>query len=488
MDEKKYKALIFSLVIGLWFLPMLSGLVPAIIPIQLKPLGGSFSNQTTLPTFTWREWLAGNFQEASGKYIEEHIGFRSTFIRVRNQVDFSFFKKSNAVTTIVGKDNYLFSDRYIYSALGNNFVGEEKIKMNVQKARLLQDELKKKNIDIVYVIAPGKGFYYPEYIPEEFKKNKADKTNYEYFVKFMKEQKINFVDFNQYFMDQKSKSAYCLYPKTGIHWSCYGGTLAGDSVVRYIEKLRNIDMPDIIFDSLEISSESRSTDNDILQSLNLFFDVPNPPLVYVNLKFENANEKQKPDVLTIGDSFYWNIFNQNIPHNLFKTSEFWYYSRQAFTVDCWNHVPVESFNFREKVLTRDVIVIIQSESNLDDFGFGFIDRAYNLFYADSDLEGYLKQVPDKATLELKDAVEKYMGEWLDKKSPNSTTYREGLNRLWLTDGTFLNDFNGRWKTGFEDYIKGGTLNSDYEMAKKEGFPERNFASYLVPHIIWWANK
>ncbi|MFM7981698.1 MAG: hypothetical protein ACKPKO_20505, partial [Candidatus Fonsibacter sp.] len=70
---------------------------------------------------------------------------------------------------VVGKENYIFSESYIFSAFGDDFIGEEKIKTQMQKAKVVQDSLKRHGVDLLLVFAPGKGEYCQEFVEDKYK-------------------------------------------------------------------------------------------------------------------------------------------------------------------------------------------------------------------------------------------------------------------------------------------------------------------------------
>src|SRR5690606_16381177 len=96
-------------------------------------------------------------------YINDEIGFKPWFVKIKNQIEYSLFDKVNASNVIVGKNDVLFQDFYISALLGHDFLGEETIKTKVSKLKYVQDELAKNNVQFLFVIAPGKASFYPEY-------------------------------------------------------------------------------------------------------------------------------------------------------------------------------------------------------------------------------------------------------------------------------------------------------------------------------------
>jgi hypothetical protein len=62
---------------------------------NIRPLDGDFI-LSLRPQYTWKTWMNGTFQSQFNNYLEDHIGFRSFFVRLNNQLDFFLFKKANA--------------------------------------------------------------------------------------------------------------------------------------------------------------------------------------------------------------------------------------------------------------------------------------------------------------------------------------------------------------------------------------------------------
>ncbi|MBI4645358.1 MAG: hypothetical protein HY738_01900 [Bacteroidia bacterium] len=70
--------------------------------IELKPLKGDIS-LTEDTIFSLRGWFSGKYQEKKEKYLNESFGFRSTMVRLNNQIAFSFFNKAKANGVIIGR-------------------------------------------------------------------------------------------------------------------------------------------------------------------------------------------------------------------------------------------------------------------------------------------------------------------------------------------------------------------------------------------------
>lgn len=341
--------------------------------VKLAPLKGAII-PAKKADFTLKGWFSGSFQEQEETYINEAFGFRSLFVRIHNQLIFNLFKKAKAKSAVIGKDGYLFEEHYINASYGTDFVGVDSIRHRMDRLKYIQDRLSKLNKTLLIVFAPGKASYYPEYVPDNLKTSKKI-TNYKQSLSTAKVLGINYIDFNQYFIDHKYTAKYPLYPKYGIHWSYYGSCIAADSIVKYIERIRKIDMPNMSWKYVRIA-EAKETDYDIGDGMNLLFKLKGDKLAYPLLKFESGTGKTKPSLLVISDSFYWGMYAFGITR-LFSKNHFWYYNKDVYP-DCTEKpLKVGQLNLKDQIMQHDVFIIMSTETTLKTMGWGFIERAYN---------------------------------------------------------------------------------------------------------------
>jgi len=343
--------------------------------IKIEPLDGYYLDATKIK-FSWKDWFSGSYQEAQDQYLNDHFGFRPLFVRLNHQLRFSLFNKVKTAWVIVGKDNYLYEHSYIYAERGIDFIGSDSISTRMYKFKQLQHTLDSLGKQLIIVLASGKGTFYPEYIPEEYKWRGT--TNIEIYRHYIEKWNLNCIDFNQYFIDLKEQSPYPLYPQYGIHWSHYSACLVTDSLVRYIEKLRDIEMPHIYWEKINMS-QPRGRDKDIWDAMNLFFSPRSFPMAYPEVKVESGSEKTKPSLLVVADSFHRIIYDLGVLDDLFTNPRWWYYNKEIYP-DCFhNYITVNDVNVQEEILKYDVIMILGTDANLPNFGWGFIETGYDLF-------------------------------------------------------------------------------------------------------------
>jgi hypothetical protein len=343
-----------------------------------KPLHGAFV-PAAKPVFSKQTLLSGIYQAEFNKYIEENIGLRSYLVRLKNQLTFSIFNFVTPKGVVIGKNQYLFEPAYILEYTGKSFMGNEYWADKAKKIKAVQVALKTKGVDFLVVIAPSKASFFPEFIPDRFQPAGKYITNTNTAPGYLKAQGVNFINFDDYFLLMKDTSRYPLYPKCGIHWSDYGAVIAMDSIVHYIEKLKSRKMIEINIDGFEITDELRSKDYDIGDVLNLFFTISHYKMAYPKLSYHSCPDVFKPKIITIGDSYYFNIFCQGCNTNVYLSDKFWFYNKQELTTEKPGWVDINKANLKNEILSQDAIVVFCTSANLSGIGFGFIEDAYKVF-------------------------------------------------------------------------------------------------------------
>ncbi len=347
--------------------------------IEVKSLGGAYTTFEK-PKLNSKDWFEGKYQADIQFLLDQEVGFRNLLVRTYNQIYYSFFNQARANSVIVGKEDYLYDGSYINAYLGRDFVGERAVLDKVSKLQKISDTLRSLNIDLMVVFAPGKGSYYPEFIPDKFNPNRRTTTNHQAYTKAFSGSDIHFLDMNNWFVTQKARSKYPLFPKTGIHWSLYGEILAFDSIVKYVEAIRGVQLPKMKIGPVETPDTVRGTDDDVERGMNLLFDIPDLKMGYPALAFEEHETDIKLKVITVADSYYWGVFGQGISGRIFKDEQFWYYNKEIHSSSLPKSMLVEDINIRQEVEKRDLIVLLFTDSNLPSFAYGFIDQLYDLYF------------------------------------------------------------------------------------------------------------
>lgn len=348
--------------------------------IKVKKLKGWFTEEPN-PVLTVEHWLDGSFQAKKEKHLKQKFGLRPDFVRINNQIDYSLFGELHANSVIVGQEEYLYELNYIKAYYGTDFIGDSIITEKIDKLSYIQTVLESKGKKLCVVIAPGKATYFPEYIPKHLQQDKPGQTNYASYIAQLNKTTIPLIDFQDWFLKNKSTTKYPLYAKGGIHWSRYGEILATDSIITYLGQLTNRQVPDLVIDQIEVSSKNQFRDYDIGEALNLLFkqSTSTYPMAYPTYHVESDSTTQPIKTLFVSDSFYWGMFNSGFSYSLFGHGQFWFYNQQIYPDSYKKALNVSDIDLIQGVEAHDVVTLMSTDANLYKFAFGFIDQLYDAY-------------------------------------------------------------------------------------------------------------
>jgi hypothetical protein len=374
-----------ALLVALLLLLLLPAVQAKFKVVHVAPLGGYDATATPRrhPVLDWAGLKANTYQFSLESYLESGLGFREWFIRLRNQVSYSIFRVARANHVVIGRDRVLYEDQPIHAYLGDDFVGKDVVQQRVQRFRVVQDTLAKRGKLLVFVAAPSKASYMPEYLPDSYRNRwPSHSTNYQAYAEAMRAAGVNFLDLSRAFRQWKDTTSYPLFPRGGIHWSLYGAALAGDTLLRYLEHQYHHDLRDYHVARGDVTRRPRDNDSDILKAMNLLWQPPAYLMAYPKVTFRPLKPgQQRPNLLLIGDSFNWLLIDPFIKEAFdSKRTRFWYYNSEvAWPEDRPEGHVVSALNRKQQYLSRDIIIVLFTEYNMTNLDGGFSDDAYTLF-------------------------------------------------------------------------------------------------------------
>ena len=381
----RFSKILFYLLMVILFLPM------AQQEFDLVKIGGLHGaiKERKQPTLNLGNWFSEKYQKGTEKYVSQKFGFANWFIRVENQIQYTFYNKAKANGVIIGKEKYLYEKSYIDAYYGNDFLGEKTIRNLYAKLKLLNDTLETLNTQLLIVFAPGKGRFFPEYIPDNLIDQKK-MTNLEYCVKTVDSLGLNYIDMSTWFVQMKDTASYPLYSKTGIHWSIYGVKVAVDSIATYCKNRLGLALNDYTWKPIVLSTDLTKSDMDIEKGMNLIFKIPNYSMPYTKMKFAKNNPNTARTIV-IADSFFWQMFNLRFATKLFNKGQFWFYNNKIYPKRNGG-AKVEDLNLAKEVINQDLIILMTTEPVLKRKYWNFIDMAYEAIFNPNAQEEYNKEV------------------------------------------------------------------------------------------------
>jgi hypothetical protein len=380
--------------------------------VNTGELTGYYEGPAPHPDLTWEALKTNAFQTGLEHYIEDRLGFRVWFIKLRNQFSYSILHETNDPNLFVGRNSALFDARTLYAYVGLDAVADQAtVQRRVRHLRVVQDTLARRGKLLVFVAAASKASYMPENLPPYFRHVTRRRSNYDNYTAAMRAAKINLLDLSQALRSWKDTTSYPLFPQYGGHWSDYAATQAGDSLVRYVEQKYGHQRRGYQIRAGEISNAPHDNERDTEKPLNLLLPLPLETMKHPSVEYEPLKPGQRqPTVLIVGDSFVWTIlYPFIIPSFDSVNSRFWFYNVINQVIAWPSNLPEgtdpKALDHKAQYLARDIIVVMFTESNLSyQMDYGFTDDAYKLFvpygHADSlRIQAFADQIRQRPNLE-----------------------------------------------------------------------------------------
>ena len=306
------------------------------------------------------------------EHFEANFWPRALLIRLRNQVQWTLFRKVHTQRVLVGPTDYLFERSYLEAARGDDLLDLDTLAARVHQ---LEEWQRESGSRFLVVLAPGKGsFVDPRHWPLEFQGEVATRPNgnYEAWRELLAESdRIELLDLWQQAAAQRT-SDYTWFPKNGIHWSQFAITHATHALVERIPGL-SLELGDTL------ETAPFGTDEDIEESLNLMLDLPDLP-AYQQQRVWVASEPEQtppPRVLVIGDSYACGPVREGLLAHSAPGSEFWYYNRQLYGPQVeepgkllqWHYGWRQRSHFLSTLGQFDLVIWLATDANLKTFPF-----------------------------------------------------------------------------------------------------------------------
>ena len=338
-----------------------------------------------MPDLTFQSISNGSFQDGTEAYLKQNFGFRQPLIRFYNQYLWDFYNTSigNRGILSLGKDGWLYEpwsvDDYYQIHYLQHFYGadlmSEQLAGEAKRVYQLQHILEPYGCHLFVSLVPSKDLLYPEYLPDHPISNyKCDtKMSARFFLKDEYSRLgVNCLDLGEYFQQMKDTADFTIFPKTGTHWSRYSALFAADTLIRYMEHLGGINIPNLVIGPRTLQT-AHEADMDLENLLNLIRPLPKPQYYYANVTSDKDSTAVKPKMITIGDSFWWNIIYQLPVQEIFSEFPYWYYNSTIYYDPSYHSV--NEINLVNEILSADFINLFYSSTQLYKMNNDFTKKA-----------------------------------------------------------------------------------------------------------------
>lgn len=434
--DKVFHTILFILTI-LFFLMILIQTVWH--PFEYDKLRG-ITDDVEFPSLTFDSLYDGSYQKQLDAYLSQNYGFREPSIRFYNQYIWDFYGKENVDHIVSGKEGWLFYKHHVDDYYGQEMYRwqsdkETAIKTydaEVRRMMQLRNRLKQYGIEFLMFIAPDKAFIYPEHLPEQ----EYDTTSInarKYYSHRFEEVGFPYIDMTEMFIQMKDTMSYPIMPPKGAHWnnSCVYGI---DSLLHLMGSLKGEQLADFSYGETIPAYRYMDVENDIETYINLLCTRD------IDKKYETKerlftivsdSNTVKPNVLFVGNSYLFQIYDYIPVNELFSDMSHWYYNRMSYKGFKRKHLEFSELNKLQTILMADYIVWFADGSQVYKTSYGFVEDALLKLYVDE------KRISD-VYAEVCDSI----AEEMMSKMPHDTVFDTTLfiKQMWEKANTLIQKY------------------------------------------------
>ena len=349
---------------------------------KFKELNGVVDSSPK-PEWTWHNFVDGGLQDSTEAYLQQNFGFREPLTRFYNQTEWALFRYSQVAEDqriVITDDNWIFEpwtveeyyQSHAYQFAKDSLEMAEKLEAEAQRILKLQQLLEPYHTRLFVAMLPGKELVCGEHMPkntEYFMEKKI--TAYDFYRTRFKELDVNHIDLGEWFVQMKDTVNYPLFPQTGTHWSNLAAIYATDTLIRYMEHLSDSNMVNII--TSDIFQRTLKPDADLESLMNLIWPIQKRPNMLATATYDFDTTAWRPRLITVGDSFYWNILNFTPVWDVFESVPYWYYFSTAYFDDDDLKVThkISDLDVLQEVIDADFVMLSYSTVALYKMSNGF---------------------------------------------------------------------------------------------------------------------
>lgn len=196
-------------------------------------------NAAAMPKLEWQEgkWEAIEaYPSAYEEYYNDHLPFRSNWIRLNSNLDYFLFQTSPNTEVIMGKDGWLFynnllDDNSIETYKGMNLFTQEELETISENLLNAKEELAQTGVsEFVLLIAPNKERIYEEKMPDYYGKPAKEYRTKQLIEYLQKNTDIRIV--YPYEELKMAKLSNQVYYRLDTHWNKIGGYVGSSALLR----------------------------------------------------------------------------------------------------------------------------------------------------------------------------------------------------------------------------------------------------------------
>lgn len=239
----------------------------------------------------------------------------------------------------IGKSGYLYEFAYMQEYLGVSgtvytAVTDEGLQIMVDRFEYIQKELKKRGIEMLYVLTSSKAAAYADYIPDHYKNSVTTKPGYvrpiDRLRPMLAESSINYLDSTEYY---KEIGLRVTFPKTGIHWNALASFETTAKLIHMYQELSGKTTVTLKANGIKTYTTPPSSFNNEQDIFNILYNrvdssyresaIKDDAYYAPDVAVSNQNAK-KINVLVHGGSFAHSIVHYLRNYGVANVTQSWY--------------------------------------------------------------------------------------------------------------------------------------------------------------------
>jgi hypothetical protein len=335
-----------------------------------------------LPSFTWNDFLEGQYQLKLDTWLVQNSGLFGLFTKFNNTFNYQIFKLGSSNykdDTIVGGDYALFDRIYVNDLNGKYISTTDHLQKHALILKRLQNHLSRLNKPFLLLIHPNKAVLNPDWV-SWFMQSPAPEVRYvDRLRPLLDKYNINYLMIGDELSPKKS-----YFVKSGAHFNDLGKCLSAKLVRNRLSKLHSKIWSD--FECTETGQKApENEDLDLSNLLNVWSAnksiAPVPKIEISNLHATS----EKISIALYGTSYLFGLVEMFDRTKAFDRVDFIFYdATHYFSRNKKGPQPkygkkkfeprLHGLKFLE---SHDVVVLESTDARLHQLGFGLLERLAN---------------------------------------------------------------------------------------------------------------
>jgi alginate O-acetyltransferase complex protein AlgJ len=317
----------------LFFLKILFGIHK--LPKKLRPDYKLYGivNSLERPIFDIAHFKSHDIQTYLEDFLVRKLPLRSAFIRVTNQIYYTFFDKSySSRDIIIGKNHQLFEKGYISGYCGQiaaDLNNDVKLQAWANHIQNLYTYFSNRGKTFVYIISPSKVEYMPDAIPCRYHCEKRGMSDHiKKFTTLLDERNIPYVN-GPLLMKQATKLyGVSMFNRGGTHWNNLAASVAANEIIKKINNQGHVHLSTLHFQYKMRKPKLEDVECDLLALANLLH--PHRDYFVPRVNIQPVKNNTPPQSISIvGSSFSGGIFHVFKDNKFSPIINYFYYLKLA---------------------------------------------------------------------------------------------------------------------------------------------------------------